>query len=555
MILQTLVRYYDEALNESVLSGWQQRKASYLLDIDSNGNMLNSSTPIDLNDLMPQPPKGKTGKSLKAAFLCDTGGYLFGIEDENDKVKNGNSKYMCSRALHLKLLENIQGEVATAIKAFFADSSPKKPPKGVVKGTVCVIAVKGLKAYEDEKVKAAWNEREVSGEIPNTIIDSVTGQRDIIARLHGNIKGLGKDSPSLVNVNKESFASYGKSTKDPAAFIGIQTEFKYVTALNSLIADKKHRKMLGESNIIYWAEKGDGEEENVFANIWSMKIEESSESILSTAIKAIKNGKPVQNCNINSKFHILTVSLQSKRIVVRNYYESTFGKVIQNIINHYECLKISDDDLSRLTPFHLLGNTTVKNGEKYGVPAANLSGQLLNAILTNTPYPITFYNAILIRVRAGEEINKTKAAIIKAVLIRNFNETEVTTVALNKQSDNVPYNLGRLFSVLEKLQKDSSEGKLNSTIRDKYFSSACANPASVFPTILKLSTHHSAKLDDEAFYEILKTNIIKKLDSENPFPNTLNLEDQGRFIVGYYHQTQELYTSKKNRKAEEQNNG
>lgn len=543
MILQALVQYYDKTLNKSIISGWQQREAKFILDIDINGNILNSSTPAKINDLMPQPPKGKTGKSLKAAFLCDTGGYLFGIEDENDKVKNGKSKYLCSRELHLKLLQNIQGESATAIKAFFADSSPKAPPNGVAKGTVCVIAVNGIKSYENERVKAAWDNREMPTDVTNSIIDSVTGKKDAIARLHGSIKGLGKDSPSLININKESFASYGKTKDEPAAFIGEQTEFKYVTALNSLIADKNHRKVLGESKLIYWVEKGEGEEENIFSNIWEMKIEESDESKLSATISAIKGGKPIQNCNINSRFHMLTLSLQSKRIVVRNYCCSTFGKVIQNIIEHYERLKISDNDLSRLTPFHLLGNTTVKKENKYGTPVASLGGQLLNAILTNTPYPMTLYNAILIRIRAGEEINKTKAAVIKAVLIRNFNELEVTTVALNEQSDSIPYNLGRLFFVLEKLQKDSSGGKLNSTIRDKYFSSACANPASVFPTILRLSMHHSAKLDNEIFYEALKSKLIERLGSENPFPNKLSLEDQGRFIVGYYHQKQKLYTS------------
>jgi CRISPR-associated protein Csd1 len=197
----------------------------------------------------------------------------------------------------------------------------------------------------------------------------------------------------------------------------------------------------------------------------------------------------------------------------------------------------------------IISKTTAK--KKAGDAAPLLGGQLLNSVITGSNYPMTLYNAMLIRIRAGEDINKTKAAVIKAVLIRNFKEKEVTTVALNTQTDNIPYVLGRLFSVLEKLQKDASGGVLNATIRDRYFATACANPSSVFPTILKLSMHHAAKLDNSVYYEKLKTDLLGKLTPENPFPKALKLDDQGRFILGYYHQTQNFYTKKENKVTEE----
>lgn len=554
MILQALVKYYDNALSKAVTSGWQQRKASYIIDIDKDGNILASSTIAQIHELMPEAPKGKTGLSVKAAFLCDTGAYMFGIEEVDDKIKNGQEKYSAIRTLHLDILKNAQGEIATAIKAFFASEQPKQPPEGIKKGTVCILAVNGIKAYENDEIIRAWNAAQLAAVSGTVIVDMVTGDKDVIARLHGNIKGLGQDSPSLINVNKQAFASYGKSENDPAAYIGEQTAFKYVTALNFLIADAKHRSRVGGSSFIYWAEGGQGDEEAIFSSIWDMKIEEDSSSKLKGIISAIKDGKPINNCNIDCVFHILCLSLQSKRIVVRHYYNNTFGNFINNIINHYEGLEIIDDDLSRLTPFHLLGNTTVKKGEKYGEPSPLLGGQLLNAIITGRPYPMTLYNAILTRIRAGEDINKAKASIVKAILIRNYYEQEVTTVTLNAQTSNKPYILGRLFSVLEKLQKEASGGKLNATIRDKYFAAACANPASVFPTVLKLSMHHAAKLDNAVFYEKLKTALLGKLDAETPFPKALGLDDQGRFILGYYHQTQDLYTKKENKTTEEEAN-
>jgi CRISPR-associated protein Csd1 len=221
-----------------------------------------------------------------------------------------------------------------------------------------------------------------------------------------------------------------------------------------------------------------------------------------------------------------------------------------------EIVAFGNDSFPYLPPWVLLSETTVS--KKAADAAPLLGGQLLNSIIAGARYPATLYNAILIRAKAGEAINKTKAAIIKAVLLRklkeNDNESEVTTVSLNTESSNKPYVLGRLFSVLEQLQSRASGGSLNSTIRDGYFSSACANPKSVYPTILKLSMSHAAKLDNAVYFEKLKTDLLGRLDEANPFPAALSLDDQGRFILGYYHQTQEFYRPKTDKTNNEEDN-
>ncbi len=80
---------------------------------------------------------------------------------------------------------------------------------------------------------------------------------------------------------------------------------------------------------------------------------------------------------------------------------------------------------------------------------------------------------------------------------------------------------------------------------------ASATPSMVFATVLNLSTHHIEKLNPggQVFYEKLKQEIISKLDAKG-FPSHLNLQDQGRFFVGYYHQRQDLFMSKENKEME-----
>jgi CRISPR-associated protein Csd1 len=104
--------------------------------------------------------------------------------------------------------------------------------------------------------------------------------------------------------------------------------------------------------------------------------------------------------------------------------------------------------------------------------------------------------------------------------------------------------LGRLFAVLEKVQQEAI-GNVNASIKDRYFTSACASPASVFPILLRLSQHHIAK--DEYGYASDRRiqDILGQLDVENnPIPTRLALDEQGVFVLGYYHQRKDLWTAK-----------
>jgi CRISPR-associated protein Csd1 len=169
----------------------------------------------------------------------------------------------------------------------------------------------------------------------------------------------------------------------------------------------------------------------------------------------------------------------------------------------------------------------------------------MRSILDGTPYPVPMYNAIVNRTKVERSINYARAGFIKACLIRmararGENEEEIT-VSLNEENKDVPYRLGRLFAVLEKAQSDSNKD-LKSTINSKYFSSASTTPAVVFPVLLKLAQHHIAKSDWGFKSEQSIQEILNGIDNE--FPTFLNLEDQGKFMLGYYHQRKAFFKKK-----------
>ena len=116
---------------------------------------------------------------------------------------------------------------------------------------------------------------------------------------------------------------------------------------------------------------------------------------------------------------------------------------------------------------------------------------------------------------------------------------------LDLTNTNPGYRMGRLFAVLELIQEYSAggPGKLNSTIRDRYYGAASSTPVVVFTTLLRLKNAHLKKLSvgQSVWFEKLLGEI---LDSVADFPKNMPLPDQGRFALGYYQQRQDLFAKK-----------
>ena len=102
---------------------------------------------------------------------------------------------------------------------------------------------------------------------------------------------------------------------------------------------------------------------------------------------------------------------------------------------------------------------------------ANATAQ---AIWHGDRYPAALLYGVVLRIRTDNDVNWRRAAIIKAYYLKNTDDNcpkEVLTVGLNETSTNIPYTLGRLFSLYEAVQQAANPG-INKTIKDTYFNSA-----------------------------------------------------------------------------------
>ena len=346
------------------------------------------------------------------------------------------------------------------------------------------------------------------------------------------------------------YDSYGKS-KCGNAPISENAEFAYTTALNSLLQKGSRNKFsLGSRTFVFWASNnneasleaedslfdllGFSEEVNDDPNANIMKVRKVFESIYSGVLKT----------GLDDKFYILGLAPNSARIAVVYWSENTLKDFAEKILDHFCDMEIHDTRKEK-KPYmgvrEMISSVTL--GGKMSDATPNLPEAVVKSIFQGLPYPATLYSACIRRIRAEQKLTITRAAIIKAYLNRQNNNSKKIDIMLDKGNTNQGYLCGRLFAVLDKIQEDANN---ISSIRERYMNAASATPSSVFATILNLSVHHLEKLDDSRriYFEKLKQEIIEKLPA-NGFPAHLDLQDQGRFFVGYYHQRQDFFTSKK----------
>ena len=579
MILQALTRYYEDLLAEGKISrpGWVTAKVSYGLVLDEEGRLLqvvplltevekkNKKALVSREMEVPAPVKRTAG--VAANFLCDNSSYLLGA-DSKGKPERTADCFAAAKELHLKLLAEADSPAARAVKGFFESWDPQTASahpalsedwEEILKGGNLIFWFRGEEVTKDFAVREAWQRQYAAGDNgADEEICLVTGKRGPVARLHPSIKGVvGAQSSgaSLVSFNAPSFCSYGHE-QGMNAPTGEYAAQAYTTALNTLLTDRERVCRIGDTTVLFWAEGGgtgyqDCAWMSMFGNVSGQEANYKETDILST-LKDLSRGKSVdwdgERLDPDTRFYVLGLAPNAARLSVRFFWQNSFGTLARNVARHYERLEIVQPafDQRPTLPVGALLRETVNLNARTPEPEPRLAGDLMLAILNDTPYPATLLYGVALRIRAERAVTRGRAAIIKAYYLKNSrdeNLKEVMTMQLNDQTNYLPYLLGRLFSVLEAVQAAANPG-INATIRDRYFNAASATPATVFPLLLNLAQKHLAKLDkgQEVYYDKQITAICGMIGET--LPARMNLPEQSAFQLGYYHETQKRYTKK-----------
>ena len=589
MILQALVRCYEALAERGELEkpGWSPVKVSWGLELDADGQVKSllplggmDSKSKQFSRTMTLPNKLKSTSRASSNFLWDNSEYILGLgKKENTTEKN----FQACVWRHQEILKDVKHPFAQAIVKFFDGWKPensfenpiiKTNIKELIKGGNIVFVMEDSNgelqfAHDVPEIRRAWDETYISMGNEEVGRCLVTGEKTPIAILHPSISGVyGAKSfgALLVSFNMEASESYGKEQGRNAP-VGKYAAFAYGAALNYMVGQADFHGRLGDTTLVYWAEGADPAYGSAFMAMMGMGGEDKNEITqkeLSGVLTALCQGHTVKWANVplnpENRFYILGLAPNASRLSIRFFLQDSFDAFVKHYQKHQERLNIvrpAFDERETLSMWALLRETVNPNSrDKSAQP--QLVGEMLRAVLTGSLYPSALYTQTEIRLRAEKEINRGKAAIIKAYLLRNVVEQrkdqthvykEVLDVELNEQSTYLPYRLGRLFAVLEAVQQKANPN-INTTIKDRYFNSACATPALVFPTLLRLAQSHLSKIGGgaEVYYDKMITELLG--DVTQSYPLRLSLQDQGIFQIGYYHQKQKLFTKK-----EEKDNG
>ncbi|MCF8020287.1 MAG: type I-C CRISPR-associated protein Cas8c/Csd1 [Vallitaleaceae bacterium] len=589
MLLQALTNYYELLSEDSdvdiPLRGYSKAGISYAANISLEGELLNI-IPLKILDSkgkkyipreMIVPEQEKKASGIRSNFLCENTSYFFGI-DSKGKPEKSIQRFEAFKALHIKVLENVDDNEAQAIVNFVSHWNPEEAEKhpalkehleDMMKGSNIIFQYdKNNRTYchQDSRIKDAWESYKEDNQSVAMRQCLVTGKKTGTAILHPSIKGIrGGQSMgcSLVSFNGASYESYGnRDSQGLNAPVSEYATFAYSTALSHMLKDSDNKLYLGDTTVIYWAETKNSVTKDLMALFLNPSALVESDEVNSRVIRdqrAIKTiGEIFHRISEGrrilfdddlfdplTKIYILGLVPNAARLSIRFFIQDNLDGFIQKMGQHYKDIQIEKqyDNEMNVIPLWRLLSETVSDNSRDKAASPLLAGSTMRAILMGLYYPLSLYQSILIRIKTDHSINYYKAAIIKGFLIRKDRQKyeEEITMALNEQSTNKAYVLGRLFATLEKAQEDANPG-IKSTIKDRYFTSACTTPSVVFPVILKLSNHHISKSDYGYVSENRIKTIMELLDvGDRPFPKNLSLDDQGIFVLGYYHQKNIFY--------------
>ena len=586
-ILQSLTDHYDRLLKREELNvppyPYSLEKISFCVLLSGKGRIENiqvqdlrqmsANGPRPSQHIVPQSPI--RSREIRPAFLWDKTAYVFGAKRKKNtaQIQIAADEHNAFKEFHRHILASTSDEGLQAFLGFLDNWEPDnyssfcRHAQDMLDTNVVFQLVSDEMQYLHDRpaAKKLW---ELVADQEEQDMDKgrclITGKVAPIARRHRPVKGVkGANSSGarIVSFNQDSFTSYRKKQGDNAP-ISNRAAHAYTTALSLLASDAQHSVQVGDTTTVFWAEVPNVEpmirgfleppppgDDVVVAKIRS-KLEQIAQGFRLVDIDP--------ELDLGTRYFILGLAPNKARLSVRFWQQGSFGEFYDRFCEHWRDLRIYPSfDNQKLLSVHTIVNETAKldrnasgqHKRKYDRISPLLAGETIRAVITGQPYPRSLFSAIIMRIRADRVVNMQRAAILKACLVRNSRIKheflpEDYLMSLNRDNTDPAYRLGRLFALLERVQWEAMDKKVNATIRDRYYATASATPARTFPAIMRIAMFLLAKLRKEKAglansFEKEIEQVFNDLDSA--FPQSFDLDDQGRFVIGYYHQR---FTSK-----------
>lgn len=570
-ILASLTKAYGR-IEGAPPFGYSAEKIGFVISLNEDGTV---ASVIDLRTgegkkktprIMQVPASFKRpGVTPKSFFLWDNTAFVLGVSAAEGK--SGVTRFAAFRDYHRKVLGDTDDPGLLALLRFLENWTVSQFVQPLwledLKDQNVVFALESdrrddVYLHDRPAARALWVRLSAS-DAASQAICLVTGIEGPVARLHPSIKGVwGAQSSgaSLVAFNQESFASYEHEQGDNAP-ISEAAVFRYTTALNVFLAKgSRNRIQIGDASTVFWADASDAVVAEKAEIAFVAMFEDVDETVetrkIGDLLAHIRNGRPLEQVapelSKGVRFHVLGLAPNAARLSVRFWFDNDFGVLARNYQRFVADMRVEPPPRESSPALWKYLSEMAVLGKRENVPP-NVAGEWMRAILSGAAYPQTLLSTVLMRIRADGDINALRVAILKALVIRNYKKE--APVALDAENTNKGYLLGRLFAAYEHTQSAALGQKVNATIKDKFYGAASAQPRKVFALLEKGSANHLSKVGKQApgFRVILEKTIGGIMEQmspgDEPFPASLSAQEQALFGLGYYHQRNDFFKSKK----------
>lgn len=591
MLIKALCDYYDilAAAGDVLPEGYSNVKINYVIALKKDGSideiidrqvekeetLKNGKTKKKIIPRIEEMPKRTEKSGIDANVIEHRPVYIFGLnydgerftpEDATGKAGKSHDAFVKK---NLEFFKELDSPIAEAYRNFILNWNPDAEREnrelmklgkkyGAAGYAFCLSGEPDRLLHNEPEVKKKWEEfykSEMNDPEDSVIAQcAVSGEFEPIARVHDKIKGVygGLSTGSvLVGFNNPSEESYGNE-QSYNSNISEKVMRKYTEALNYLLANDKHKIILDDMTIIFWAMDSTGKCEDAFMAALGLSdnmAAADTEKLLHDVWSNAKDGKAyleqlekLDGIDENVDFYMVGFKPNVSRLAIKFIDRKKYSDVLWNIAKFQQDVKIKGS--MPVVPIYAVKKELKSPKSSNEKIDPTLMTEIWKSVINNNRHPMQLLSTLVKRVKTDVDLdmNSVRAGFLKSCINRIEGREEIT-MGLNTDNNNQAYVCGRLFAVLEKLQQDASNNSLNATIKNKYFSSASSKPALVFPKLIKLAQTHLNKLKGKkrwVYYDKTITEIMCNLDGR--FPETLLLQEQGEFEIGYYQQKQVLYT-------------
>jgi CRISPR-associated protein Csd1 len=561
MILESLVKLAEhEKLIEQ--PAFQSVPVRWIIDLDEYGRFLTlDDTAYTVQEEGKRKPKQefkrmsvprrtvRPGQVTKPEFLVDNAQYVLGIQTEGaDAKKIPMEAYRRSFLdLLLKAKTAVDSPVLNAVIAFLEDDEQRSnaatdlQTNRFASNEWITFRIHGEFLHDLLELRNWWaRQKEEANDQVEKRQCLICGQIDLPTRLHDSIKlpGAVTSGVPLVSFNERAFEKYGLSGNENAP-VCRACMVAYVNALRRCLDDKypdpeggtfpqQSVRLSNDTTAVYW----DDQSSKLTGALWWLNNEKPSavKALLKAAWKGERPAFP------KARFYCLILTGVQGRASVRGMHTSTVDQVAEHVESYFKCIEEAGYNGEPAPIFVLIRSLAVR-GKLDSLPPGLAAEVFLSSVL-GKPLSNWFLAAAVGRIRAERDVTRPRAALLH-LYFQSHNNKEMRKIPMSLNSDNPDpaYRYGRLLAVLEDLQINYHyPRKINSTIVDRFYAAASTRPATVFPRLISLGQNHLKTVRYPDRFRKQITEVLDGLDGANGFSPMLNIEQQGRFALGYFHQ-------------------